>query len=59
MIAPRAGAATEPASHYVLRATLDPAARTLEAEVQLDVPAESAGRSVEFLLSSSLHIIAA
>jgi len=59
MIAPRAGAATEPASHYVLKATLDPAARTLEAEVQLDVPAESAGRSVEFLLASSLQIIAA
>jgi aminopeptidase N len=59
MIAPRAGAATEPASHYVLKATLDPAAHTLEAEVQLDVPAESAGRSVEFLLASSLQIIAA
>lgn len=58
-ITPRVFAATESASHYVVQATLDPAARTLEAEVQLEVPAESAGRSVEFLLASSLQIVAA
>lgn len=44
------------ASHYLLDAVLDPAARTLQATVTVEVPEGKAGQAVEFLLASTLVI---
>ena len=54
-----ARAATEAVSHYELQVAIDPASRSLDSQVRLEVPEASAGRPVEFLLASTLEIVAA
>ena len=54
-----AHAAPEPVSHYELRVAIEPATRSLDSQVRIDLPEASAGRPVEFLLASTLEIIAA
>ena len=60
LLLPRAvSAATEPVAHYSLRVDLDPAQRSLGAEVRLELPDSTAGQPVEFLLASTLQIVEA
>ncbi len=54
--------ATEPTTavdlpRYTLDATLDPAARTLEARATIELPTALEGRAVEFLLAAPLQVI--
>lgn len=52
------GAAAE-ASHYAISTTLDPAGRTLEATVTVELPEAKAGQAIEFLLAATLEITSA
>jgi aminopeptidase N len=45
------------APHYIIDAKIDPAPKTLEAEVVLRLPEKFAGKRVEFLLSQSLEVV--
>ena len=56
--APAAGAADSvSAPHYLIDAKLDPADKTLEADVLLRLPEKFAGKRIDFLLSRSLEVI--
>jgi hypothetical protein len=52
-------ATTSVTAHYTLDVSIDPAMRSIEANVQLRVPEGSAGKSIEFLLAAPLEIVGA
>jgi aminopeptidase N len=56
-VQPLQAAGAAPAPHYVIDARLDPAAKTLDADVVLRLPEKFAGKRVEFLLSRSLEVV--
>lgn len=57
MAEPLAAQTVEPPAHFTLDVAVDPADRSLTADVSFQVPASDAGKSIEFLLASSLEIL--